>query len=177
MTLNVLKSWEMSLCFSYLYSAVIFLMTAATGACLCIWCRDSFTQDHDTIGLVRSSCLITGIVMMLFLASWTVFVSLTISSSGNESTSKCTQTTKKKTQFNKKQKDLDYSFRKIDHDPAVVVQFDRVDQSRVHVVDQLLLGRQVPGDQQLLLQVEELVQECHNPKYDLGHVETECFLS
>ena len=72
---------------------------------------------------------------------------------------------------------MDYSFRKIDHDPAVVVQFDRVDQSGVHVVDQLLLGRQVPGDQQLLLQVEELVQECHNLKYDLGPVETECFLS
>ena len=100
MTLNVLKSGEISLCFSYLYSAVIFLMTAATGSCLCIWCGDSFTQDHDTIGLVKSSCLITGIVMMLFLASWTVFVSLTISSSvmssGNGSTSKCTQITKKR---------------------------------------------------------------------------------
>ena len=82
-----------------------------------------------------------------------------------------------KTKFNKKQNDMDYSFRKIDNDPAVVVQFDRVDQSRVHVVDQLLLGRQVPGDQQLLLQVEELVQECHILKYDLGPVETECFLS
>ena len=40
-------------------SAVIFLMTAAIGACLCIWCGDSFTHDYDIIGLVRSSCLIS----------------------------------------------------------------------------------------------------------------------
>ena len=84
----------MSLCWSYLYSAVIYLMTGGTGACICVWCGDSFSHDHDTIGLVKSSCLITGIVMMMFLVSWTVFLFLTLSSSAiaeDGFKSKCTR--------------------------------------------------------------------------------------
>ena len=108
MQLDDFKSRRLWLCLSYLYSGVIYLITGVTGACLCVWCGDSFSDDLDTFGLVKSSCLITGIVMMLFLVSWTVFVSLTVSSSlaitENESKSKCTRTARKRLDSSRNQR-------------------------------------------------------------------------
>ena len=46
-------------------------------------CRDSLSMDLDTIGLVRSTCFISGVVMVVFVASWLVFMAMSVSSSSN----------------------------------------------------------------------------------------------
>ena len=71
-----------------------------------------------------------------------------------------------------------YYFRKIDHVPVIVVLLGRVDHPRLHVVDKLLLGRHVPGDGELLLQVEEHDRDLlYISKCDLESNRTECYLS
>ena len=94
MALNFLKS---SLLSSYVYTAVLCVTTLVTGVFLVACCHDGFLHTRNTVVLVRSAGLVTGAVMILFVMSWTVFLSCSFSLLGTRSTGgKCTRTMRKR---------------------------------------------------------------------------------
>jgi len=66
---------------SYVYVLIICVSSGGLGSWLVFICRDSLSMPSDTIGLVRVTCFISGVVMMVFVASWFVFMAMSITSS------------------------------------------------------------------------------------------------
>ena len=77
------QSINTSVLSSYIYALCICVSSGGLGSWLVVICRDSLSMDLDTIGLVRSTCFISGVVMVVFVASWLVFMAMSVSSSSN----------------------------------------------------------------------------------------------
>ena len=68
---------------SFLYAILLCFVTGGVGIWLVISCYDSVLSSQDKVGLVRSSCLVTGGVMLLFVVIWSVFMVTTVSASSS----------------------------------------------------------------------------------------------
>ena len=77
------QSINTSVLSSYIYALCICVSSGGLGSWLVVICRDSLSMDLDTIGLVRSTCFISGVVMVVFVASWLVFMAMSVLSSSN----------------------------------------------------------------------------------------------
>ena len=60
----------------YLYILLLCLGTGLVGGVLIFLCRSSFPEFRDTVGLAKSLCFLSGVVMISFVISWIVYTAL-----------------------------------------------------------------------------------------------------